>query len=72
MAKAYKEYTCYKDSLYVVEYVSVTEYLEKLEHIMKLIEKVSKASLTYLAAAVSDFYIPEADMAIHKIQSRDL
>ena len=30
-----------------------------------------KSAIIYLAAAVSDFYIPEAELAVHKIQSAD-
>ena len=57
MASAMAEYLKYKDQLYVVEFVSVTEYLEKLEWVLKEVRGLK--SVTYLAAAVSDFYIPE-------------
>jgi hypothetical protein len=35
------------------------------------VQEFGSRSATFLAAAVSDFYIPWADLAEHKIQSRD-
>ena len=49
---------------------TVDDYLMKLERISKILNHVKENSLIYLAAAVSDFYIPSELMSVHKIQSR--
>ncbi len=51
-----------------VPFESVGEYLHKLKACCETI-KVRKRSMVILAAAVSDFYVPEEQMAEHKIQS---
>ena len=47
--------------------MNLFEFLEKLELVMIKINEYKVKSLCYLAAAVSDFYIPEKDMPDHKI-----
>ena len=49
---------------------TVDDYLIKLEMITKILNHIKEKSLVYLAAAVSDFYIPSELMSTHKIQSR--
>eukprot|EP01006_Ploeotia_vitrea_P054898 TRINITY_DN67931_c0_g2_i1.p1 TRINITY_DN67931_c0_g2~~TRINITY_DN67931_c0_g2_i1.p1 ORF type:complete len:311 (+),score=36.03 TRINITY_DN67931_c0_g2_i1:44-976(+) len=68
----------YKDQILTVSFESVVEYLYLLKICLETIKgccesatKPTKDVLVFLAAAVSDFYIPLADMAEHKIQSRD-
>lgn len=41
----------------MIEYVSLEEYLEKLEFISKAIAKNNRKSVSYMCAAVSDFYL---------------
>ncbi|TNV76618.1 hypothetical protein FGO68_gene61 [Halteria grandinella] len=69
--KLIEDYQRVKDQIFVLEYTSLTDYLELLEQISRHINSLQIASLTFLAAAVSDFYLPLEDMAEHKIQSRD-
>lgn len=56
--------------LLVLSFVSLTEYLYKLRMCSTSFGKlVGVRACVILAAAVSDFYLPEADMVEHKIQS---
>ena len=52
-----------------IEFTTVHDYLRDLEMISRIIYKHNLKSITYLAAAVSDFYIPESEIQEHKIQS---
>lgn len=52
-----------------ISFTTVTEYLFLLRDITQHMSILGSASMFYLAAAVSDFYIPEQKMAHHKIQS---
>ena len=65
----YKEYHESKDKLLLIEYFSVTEYLNLLIDICKLLNPFKTNAILLLAAAVSDFYLPTDLMAEHKIQS---
>ena len=56
-------------NLATISFESVNEYLHLLQHITSLLSSVQSHALIYLAAAVSDFYIPEEHLAQHKIQS---
>eukprot|EP00520_Triparma_pacifica_P015747 CAMPEP_0118637472 /NCGR_PEP_ID=MMETSP0785-20121206/3168_1 /TAXON_ID=91992 /ORGANISM="Bolidomonas pacifica, Strain CCMP 1866" /LENGTH=345 /DNA_ID=CAMNT_0006528655 /DNA_START=113 /DNA_END=1146 /DNA_ORIENTATION=- len=56
-------------TLFLIDYKSVTDYLELFEKICKLLDTCGRQALIYAASAVSDFYIPEDKMAKHKIQS---
>lgn len=48
--------------LLTVEFVTLNEYLELLQLISQHLKQVGANALLYLAAAVSDFYIPESEM----------
>lgn len=69
------ELQCYqacKDSqqLLMIPFTSVTEYISLLEIVATELGKAYRSQcLFYLAAAVSDFYLPPEDMVEHKIQS---
>lgn len=52
-----------------VEFETVQDYLRDLELISRTIGSNGYPSITYLAAAVSDFYIPTEKMSEHKIDS---
>ena len=55
-----------------VEFKSVDEYLAKLKLCCQALEESSGSmALLYLAAAVSNFYIPSDKKSLHKIQSRN-
>ena len=52
-----------------VPFVSVSDYLFLLREAAQALAPAGASALLYLAAAVSDFYLPESAMAEHKIQS---
>ena len=54
-----------------IEYVTLFEYLWILKIACELMEPLKSKAMLYLAAAVSDFYIPTTEMAEHKIQSSE-
>jgi phosphopantothenate-cysteine ligase len=58
-----------KNMLIQIEYSSIFEYLTLLEFICKELNILNENAIVYLAAAVSDFYLPKNQMPKHKIQS---
>jgi phosphopantothenate---cysteine ligase (ATP) len=58
--------------LLLLPFVTITDYLFELRGIAELMRPLGPRGLLYLAAAVSDFYIPPERMAEHKIQSTDM
>ncbi|MCL4129123.1 UNVERIFIED_CONTAM: hypothetical protein GTU68_026130 [Idotea baltica] len=67
----YKKYKEVKEKkvLLKISFVSLSEYLWHLRAATEAFHKYTPKSLLYLAAAVSDFYIPQDEMTEHKIQS---
>eukprot|EP00667_Euglena_gracilis_P014447 EG_transcript_14968 len=70
-------YHKHKQNLLFIPFDTVQDYLfllrlcaETLRHALQLRGGQPADLLVYLAAAVSDFYIPRAEMPEHKIQSR--
>ena len=59
----------YSGLLLKIEYVTVNDYLRDLETISRELHNQNVKSISYLAAAVSDFYIPENKLPEHKIPS---
>lgn len=59
-------------TLLLLNYTTVTEYLFELRSLAKLMQPLGDRAMFYLAAAVSDFFIPRDRMEEHKIQSRDI
>lgn len=55
--------------LFSVEYVAVDEYLYALRRVARAAAQARVDAVFVLAAAVSDFYVPDAALADHKIQS---
>lgn len=55
-----------------VPFTSVQDYLFKLRTVATNAAEAKEQSMILLAAAVSDFYIPETEMSEHKIQSEDV
>jgi phosphopantothenate-cysteine ligase len=55
--------------LLLLPFTTITDYLWSLREIAQLMRPLGSKSLFYLAAAVSDFFIPRDRMAEHKIQS---
>ena len=57
--------------LITIAFRTVDDYLQKLQLCCEALDTAGSLGLVYLAAAVSDFYIPLEKRAVHKIQSRD-
>ena len=53
----------------MVPFTSLADYLWMLRVICERLGNIGPRVLLYLAAAVSDFYIPASEMPQHKIQS---
>jgi phosphopantothenate-cysteine ligase len=58
--------------LLLLPFVTVTEYMFELRSLANLMKPLGANALFYLAAAVSDFFIPRDRMAEHKIQSSEV
>ena len=59
----------YKRMLHLVTFVTVDDYLRDLEIYSQLLSQANKPSITFLAAAVSDFCLPTDKLQEHKVQS---
>ncbi|KZF26772.1 phosphopantothenate-cysteine ligase-like protein [Xylona heveae TC161] len=57
--------------LLLLPFTTITDYLWELREIAKLMQPLRSAGLFYLAAAVSDFFVPQDRMPEHKIQSSE-
>ncbi|CAM1502160.1 Fc.00g041440.m01.CDS01 [Cosmosporella sp. VM-42] len=55
--------------LLTLPFVTIVDYLHELREIASLMRPLGRAGLLYLAAAVSDFFVPPDRIAEHKIQS---
>lgn len=53
-----------------VSFSTIFEYLFLLREACQSLNRVGSLGMIFLAAAVSDFYVPEHEMATNKIQSR--
>lgn len=60
-----------KNMLLTVPFVTIGDYLHELRAIARLMHSLGPDGLLYLAAAASDFFLPQDRMAEHKIQSTD-
>ncbi|KAJ5111052.1 hypothetical protein N7532_001587 [Penicillium argentinense] len=58
--------------LLLLPFTTVAEYMFELRSMAKLMRPLGPNALFYLAAAVSDFFIPRNRMVEHKIQSSEL
>lgn len=69
-----RKYTESKKSntLLLLPFTTITEYLWELKEIALLMRPLGSTGLFYLAAAVSDFFVPRDRLAEHKIQSSDI
>ena len=68
--------TCYnnvksENLLLSLDYITLLEYFALLDYCCRAVSCLEKNCLIYLAAAVSDFYLPLNEMSEHKIQSND-
>lgn len=55
--------------LLTLPFVTIVDYLHELREIARLMRPLGPSGLLYLAAAVSDFFVPPDRLAEHKIQS---
>ena len=58
-----------RNTLLMLPFVTITDYLHELRAVARLMRPLGPDGLLYLAAAVSDFFVPPDRMAEHKIQS---
>lgn len=65
----YEKYLNKEKSLLLLPFTTVNQYLWSLKAAGQLMN--NKGCLFYLAAAVSDFFVPYSKLPKHKIQSRD-
>ncbi|ODQ65788.1 putative phosphopantothenoylcysteine synthetase [Nadsonia fulvescens var. elongata DSM 6958] len=72
MKKVLIQFTKVKDdnSILMVPYTTVNQYLHTLHAASVALSSVSEKSVFYLAAAVSDFFLPHSKIPEHKIQSQ--
>lgn len=68
-ADAASQFSRHAPRLLAVSFTTVFDYLFLLREAACAMAPVGDRALIYLAAAVSDFYVPEEEMAEHKIQS---
>lgn len=57
-----EKYVKYKSSYCMVTYETLGDYLWLLKGISKELDGLGPRAMLYLAAAVSDFYIPQNEM----------
>ncbi|KAJ2469691.1 Phosphopantothenate--cysteine ligase cab2, partial [Coemansia sp. RSA 2322] len=67
---AYQKYTA-QDKLLMVSFTTLSDYLFLLREVSLLVAGLGPQVMFYLAAAVSDFFIPSHSMSEHKIQSAE-
>mmetsp|Transcript_11599 Transcript_11599/g.17571 ORF Transcript_11599/g.17571 Transcript_11599/m.17571 type:complete len:318 (-) Transcript_11599:45-998(-) len=78
--KLVKQHNEARSSLLCLPFTSLSDYLHSLKAVCCATSKAlsdgkeegGKGLMVYLAAAVSDFYVPYEEQATHKIQSRDV
>lgn len=71
IAKALTRYQEVKEGNFLlpIEFSTLSEYLHLLKAAAQALSTIGSKGMFYLAAAVSDFYIPASEMPEHKIQS---
>lgn len=69
MKELFKTYRETKDRLLNIDFVELADYIHYLHLISSIMHKLAPKSIFYLAAAVSDFYIPPNNLSTHKIES---
>lgn len=61
-----------KNTLLLLPFTTITDYLWELKDIALSMRPLGSMGLFYLAAAVSDFFVPRDRLSEHKIQSSDI
>ena len=62
-------HACTSGLLHTVPFVTVNDYLWLLREMSRVMQPLGRNGMYYLAAAVSDFFIPSTNVPEHKIQS---
>ncbi|KAL9488137.1 hypothetical protein ACSS6W_000414 [Trichoderma asperelloides] len=60
------------NTLLLLPFVTIGDYLHELRAIARLMAPLGSSGLLYLAAAVSDFFVPPERLSEHKIQSTNI
>ena len=60
------------NTLLLLSFTTITDYLWHLKQISMLMRPLGPKALFYLAAAVSDFFLPRDRLSEHKIQSSEI
>jgi len=63
------QYNKHKNSLLIIPFQTVTDYLNGLQQLCCLLKSFGRLALIYACAAVSDYYIPNEELTEHKIPS---
>ncbi|KAI1472405.1 DFP-domain-containing protein [Daldinia caldariorum] len=73
MLRVLRKYNAAKrqNLLLMLPFLTITDYLHELRAVAQLMRPLGPNGLLYLAAAVSDFFVPADRMSEHKIQSTD-
>lgn len=73
MVRVFRRYRAAKEEnrLLILSFTTITDYLWELREVAKLMKPLAEKALFYLAAAVSDFFVPQDRMVEHKIQSSE-
>ncbi|PNP49391.1 hypothetical protein THARTR1_09713 [Trichoderma harzianum] len=58
--------------LLLLPFVTIGDYLHELRAVARLMAPLGSSGLLYLAAAVSDFFVPPERLSEHKIQSTNI
>jgi len=64
-----QDYRSSAETLHTITFVSVHDYLFLLRAVSRAMRAAGRQGMYYLAAAVSDFFVPREKMSEHKIQS---
>lgn len=60
------------NTLLLLPFVTIGDYLHELRAVARLMAPLGSSGLLYLAAAVSDFFVPPERLSEHKIQSTNI
>ena len=68
---ALSEYNSVKHRILEIPFTTIQDYLKGLDNLAELTKEITRP-IFYLPAAVSDFYLPDENLAEHKLQSREI
>lgn len=71
VSQSVKEWKDTADRLFLIRFTSVQEYLADLRMVAQMVHSFGRSAMFFLAAAVSDFFVPDSELPTHKIQSAE-